>query len=164
MWYTVVLMMLLHIIEFSGVVTVANSLDYDEPTATRVYVLHITASDLCSGSRRNQTSILTIHLANENDHSPECPIIPLLNATEGQNLTTFYSYTAVDADIMPFNRMTYTIIPVLADNVFAINSATGLVSVIRGNLLDRETVSIYCETIVVLDSSLTSLNCSAQVT
>ena len=152
-------------LEFSGVVAVARSLDYDAPTSTRVYVLHITASDQCSGTRRNETSTLTIRLANENDHAPECPIIPLLNATEGQNLTTFYPYRATDEDIMPFNVMTYMItLVVTGSNVFAIDSSTGVVSVIRGNLLDRETMSIYCETIVVRDASLMSLSCSVQVT
>lgn len=147
-------------LEFSGVVTVANDLDYDASNATRVYTLHITATDLCNNGGRNQTGILTVRLQNEDDNAPECPsITPLPNATEGQNVFTFFSYPATDADASPFNALTYTILPVPTGNVFSISETDGVISVVRGDLIDRETMSIYCETVFV-NSTLT---CSAQV-
>lgn len=147
-------------LEFSGVVTVANDLDYDAENATRVYVLHITATDLCNDGGRNQTGTLTVRLVNEDDNAPECPnIIPFPNATEGQNDNTFYRYPATDADADPFNVLMYTILPVPTGNVFSVDQSDGTISVVRGDLIDRETMSIYCETIFV-NSTLT---CFAQV-
>ena len=146
-------------LEFSGVVTVANDLDYDAPGATRTYILYITATDLCNNGGRNQTGILTIHLVNQDDNPPECPnITPFPDATEGQNVIDFYEYPATDADASPFNTLTYTILPVSTGNVFSIDS-DGIISVIRGDLIDRETMSIYCE-IISVNSTLT---CSSQV-
>lgn len=146
-------------IEFSGVVTVANDLDYDAPGATRVYTLHITAADLCNNGGRNQTGNLTVRLINKDDHRPECPnVIPFRNATEGKNVTNFYRYPATDADADPFNVLSYTILPVSTGNVFSIDQ-DGEISVIQGDLIDRETMSIYCETVFV-NSTFT---CSAQV-
>jgi len=151
-------------LEFSGVVIVANDLDYDAPTAIRVYVLHITATDLCNNGGRNQTGMLTIHLVNEDDNPPECPdIIPFLNATEGQNVSPFFLYPATDADAHPFNISAYAILPVSTGNVFSINNMNGIISIIRGDLIDRETMSIYCETVLVSSVTSPSLNCSAQV-
>ena len=147
-------------LEFSGVVTVANDLDYDAFNATRVYALQITATDLCNEGGRNQTGVLTISLVNVDDNPPQCPsITPLPNATEGQNVVTFYRYPAIDIDAPPFNVLKYTILPVPTGNVFSIDMNDGIISVIRGDLIDRETMSIYCETIFV-NSTLT---CSAQV-
>ena len=147
-------------LEFSGIVTVANDLDYDALNATRVYTLYITATDLCNNGGRNQTGILTVNLMNEDDNPPECPsIIPLPNATEGQNVVAFFRYPATDADASPFNVLTYTILPAPTGNVFSIGMTDGIISVIRGDLIDRETMSIYCETVFV-NSTLT---CSTQV-
>lgn len=147
-------------LEFSGVVTVANDLDYDAPEATRVYTLEITATDLCSNGARNQTGILTIRLENEDDNPPICPIInPFPYATEEQNVNNFYSYPAMDIDAPPFNDLAYTILPVPTGNVFSINEMTGMINIVRGELLDREMMSIYCETVFV-NSTLT---CSAEV-
>ena len=147
-------------LEFSGVVTAANDLDYDASEATRVYTLQITATDLCNNGGRNQTEILTVRLLNEDDHPPECPnIIPLPNATEGQNVATFFQYPATDADAFPFNVLAYTILPVPTGNVFSIGKMDGIISITRGDLIDRETMLIYCETVFV-NSTLT---CSTQV-
>lgn len=150
-------------LEFSGDVTVANDLDYDAPGATTVYVLNITAADLCENGGRNQTGMLTVRLVNEDDHPPECPsIMPLPNATEGENVDAFYQYPATDPDASPYNISIYTILSVPTGNVFSIDQDNGMISVIRGNLIDRETMSIYCETVFV--SSLHSaLTCLAQV-
>ena len=150
-------------LEFSGDVTVANDLDYDAPGAIRVYVLNITAADLCNNGGRNQTGILTVRLVNEDDHPPECPSIMLLpNATEGENVNAFFQYPATDADASPFNIATYRIHNVPTGNVFSIDQSNGMINVIRGDLIDRETMSIYCETVFV-GSMHSTLNCSAQV-
>ena len=150
-------------LEFSGDVTVANDLDYDAPGATRVYVLNITAADLCENGGRNQTGTLTVRLVNEDDHPPECPnIMPLPNATEGENVDVFYQYQATDLDASPYNISTYTILSESTGNVFSIDQDNGIISVIRGNLIDRETMSIYCETVSV-GSSHPTLTCLVRI-
>lgn len=150
-------------LEFSGVVTVANNLDYDTQMATRIYTLEITAADTCNNIERNQTGVLTINIVNEDDNPPECPsIISFPNATEGVNVTNFFTYPATDADAPPFDARRYSIVPVSTGNVFSVDQDDGIIA-IRGDLIDREVMSIYCETVLVT-STMSPLNCSAQVT
>ncbi|NXX38771.1 CDHR2 protein, partial [Tricholaema leucomelas] len=126
-------------------ILVQNSsiVDYEK---THVMVVQIIANDTRNPTDCCSTATVTIDIIDSNDHSPEFPQSTYyLEVMENSPNGTIVSpnITAYDPDSGVLGEITYYLLPESIHEVFTVNATTGAVLVQNGNLLDRETRSIY---------------------
>ena len=133
----------------TGVISVANSavLDYETTTS---FVLTVQASD---GSA-SDTAVITINLNNLNDNAPVITDATVALAENSANGTVVYDVNDggndTDAD---GQALTYTITAGNGAGGFAINAATGVISVANSAVLDYETTTSFVLTVQASDGS-----------
>ncbi|NXF89978.1 CDHR2 protein, partial [Eubucco bourcierii] len=126
-------------------ILVQNSsiVDYEK---SHVMVVQIIANDTRNPTDCCSTATVTIDIIDSNDHSPEFPQSTYyLKVMENSPNGTIVSpnITAYDPDSGILGEITYYLLPESIHEVFTVNATTGAVLVQNGNLLDRETQSIY---------------------
>ncbi|NWU28883.1 CDHR2 protein, partial [Dyaphorophyia castanea] len=126
-------------------ILVQNSslVDYE---ISHVMVVQIIAND--TGNPRDccSTATVTIDLIDTNDHIPEFPqstysLSVMENSPNGTIISP--NITAYDPDSGVLGQITYQLLPESIRKIFTVNATTGALLVHNGNLLDRETRSIY---------------------
>ncbi|NXS14834.1 CDHR2 protein, partial [Neodrepanis coruscans] len=113
---------------------------------SHVMVVQIIANDTGNPTDCCSTATVTIDLIDSNDHIPEFPqSLYNLSVMEGSPNGTVISpnITAYDPDSGILGLITYQLLPESLRNIFAVNATTGALLVQNGNLLDRETRSVY---------------------
>ncbi|XP_066053096.1 cadherin-related family member 2 [Chamaea fasciata] len=126
-------------------ILVQNStlVDYE---ISHVMVVQIIANDTGNPTDCCSTATVTIDLIDTNDHIPEFPQSTYnLSVVENSPNGTIISQniTAYDPDSGVLGQITYQLLPENILNTFMVNATTGALLVYNGNLLDRETRSIY---------------------
>ncbi|KFP80769.1 Cadherin-related family member 2 [Acanthisitta chloris] len=113
---------------------------------SHVMVVQIIANDTGNPTDCCSTATVTIDLTDSNDHIPEFPqstynLTVLENSPNGTIIAS--NITAYDPDSGDLGRITYELLPESIRNIFMVDANTGALLVQNGNLLDRETRSIY---------------------
>ncbi|NWQ99501.1 CDHR2 protein, partial [Paradoxornis webbianus] len=126
-------------------ILVQNStlVDYE---ISHVMVVQIIANDTGNPTDCCSTATVTIDLIDTNDHIPEFPqstynLSVVENSPDGTIISQ--NITAYDPDSGVLGQITYQLLPKNILNTFMVNATTGALLVHNGNLLDRETRSIY---------------------
>ncbi|NVO10329.1 MAG: T9SS type A sorting domain-containing protein [Bacteroidales bacterium] len=129
----------------TGAVTVNNStlLDYE---TIHSYSITIRVSD----GTHSADGVFTINLNNLNDNSPVVTDAAFAIDENSANGTAVGTVAATDADGI-LNTLTYSIKSGNTNNAFAINSATGAITVGNVQALDFETTPIFNLTVSVSD-------------
>ena len=139
----------------TGQITVAGTLDH-EMTDTFAITLRVTDNGTPS-----QTSTATVTIA-VNDVN-EAPLVNDQAFTVNENSAAGTVVGTVQAyDVDPGQTLTYVITSGNTNNAFAINSATGQITV--AGTLDYETLNNFVLTVLVTDNGTPSLSDTAQVT
>ncbi|MGI6417730.1 MAG: cadherin domain-containing protein [Thermoguttaceae bacterium] len=144
----------------TGQITVANNsgLNYE---ATSKYTLTVEVTD--NGTPNlSDTATITINLADVN----EAPILADATFSVAENAavgTPVGTVAASDPD-RPAQTLTYAITAGNNSGAFAINSASGQITVANNSALDYETISQYVLTVQVADDGTPSLSDTATVT
>jgi uncharacterized delta-60 repeat protein len=129
----------------TGVVTVAGALDYETATGHNITVRATSADGSFS------TQLLTFNVTDVNDNAPEVTANQQFSVSELAGVgTVLGDVAATDAD-KTGTRQGWTITGGNTDGVFAINSATGRITVADDTRLDFETTSFYSLTVTVSD-------------
>ncbi|KAM4039483.1 cadherin-related family member 2 [Anomaloglossus baeobatrachus] len=104
-------------------------------------------TDCCS------VAIVTIDLIDINDHTPEFDKATyLLKIYEhSPNGTILAVIEATDPDSGIFGLITYSLLPDSILNLFEVNKSNGTISVVNGDLLDRERIAFYYATLRAQD-------------
>ncbi|NXA03108.1 CDHR2 protein, partial [Sapayoa aenigma] len=113
---------------------------------SHVMVVQIIANDTGNPTDCCSTATVTIDLIDSNDHIPEFPQSTYyLSVMEGSPNGTIISpnITAYDPDSGILGHITYQLLPESLHKIFMVNATTGALLVQDGNLLDRETRSVY---------------------
>ncbi|NWI59031.1 CDHR2 protein, partial [Calyptomena viridis] len=113
---------------------------------SHVMVVQIIANDTGNPTDCCSTATVTIDLIDSNDHIPEFPQSTYyLSVMEGSPNGTIISpnITAYDPDSGILGTITYQLLPESLHEIFMVNATTGALLVRNGNLLDRETRSVY---------------------
>ncbi|NXY50681.1 CDHR2 protein, partial [Ceuthmochares aereus] len=113
---------------------------------SHVMVVQIIANDTGNPTDCCSTATVTIDLIDSNDHIPEFPqstynLSVEENSPDGTIITP--NITAYDPDSGDLGHITYQLLPESIRKIFMVNATTGALLVLNGNLLDRETRSIY---------------------
>ncbi|NWY47955.1 CDHR2 protein, partial [Sylvia atricapilla] len=126
-------------------ILVQNStlVDYE---ISHVMVVQIIANDTGNPTDCCSTATVTIDLIDTNDHIPEFPqstynLSVVENSPDGTIISQ--NITAYDPDSGVLGQITYQLLPENIRDTFMVNATTGALLVYNGNLLDRETRSIY---------------------
>ncbi|XP_066289164.1 protein dachsous-like [Branchiostoma lanceolatum] len=146
----------------TGHIYVSGDLDYEEAQS---YTLTVEAMDRDGTSGyRSTTARLTIELLDENDNSPQFSqedfhfFIPE-NATDSALVGTVL---ATDLDSEQDGKVDHFIVEG-GDGVFQLDFSSGQLTLVRGDLLDRETVGWYTLTIRAQDRGSPSLSNSTNI-
>ncbi|XP_032559197.1 cadherin-related family member 2 [Chiroxiphia lanceolata] len=120
---------------------------------SHVMVVQIIANDTGNPTDCCSTATVTIDLIDSNDHIPEFPqslynLSVMENSPEGTIISTI---TAYDPDSGVWGQITYRLLPDDILKVFTVDTTTGTLLVKDGNLLDRETRSVYYATLQARD-------------
>ncbi|KFZ55917.1 Cadherin-related family member 2, partial [Antrostomus carolinensis] len=120
-----------------------SAVDYE---ISHVMVVQIIANDTGNPTDCCSTATVTIDLIDTNDHIPEFPqstynLSVMENSPDGTIIAP--NITAYDPDSGVLGQITYQLLPESIRKIFMVNATTGAVLVQNGNLLDRETRSIY---------------------
>ncbi|NWI97260.1 CDHR2 protein, partial [Pitta sordida] len=113
---------------------------------SHVMVVQIVANDTGNPTDCCSTATVTINLIDSNDHIPEFPQSTYyLSVMEGSPNGTIITpnITAYDPDSGILGSITYHLLPESLHGIFMVNATTGALLVQNGNLLDRETRSVY---------------------
>ncbi|NXE91937.1 CDHR2 protein, partial [Menura novaehollandiae] len=113
---------------------------------SHVMVVQIIANDTGNPTNCCSTATVTIDLIDSNDHIPEFPqstysLSVMENSPNGTIISP--NITAYDPDSGVLGQITYQLLPDSIRKIFMVNATTGALLVQDGNLLDRETRSIY---------------------
>ena len=136
----------------TGAITVANSgaLDFE---STPSFTLTITASD----GTLTDTAAITVNLNNLNDNAPAIADATVAIDENSANATALInvsdSFTGSDFD-RDAQAITYSITGGNALGGFAINAATGAITVVNSAALDFETTPSFTLTVTASDGSL----------
>lgn len=137
----------------SGEITIASNANLDRET-TNVYVLSITVTD---GPNLSATETVTINISDVNDNPPVIPPGQSFPVSEdASNGFVVGTVQATDADLVGGPLQDWMITGGNGDGIFAINDATGVITVVDNTNLDRETTDLYILTVVVSDTLFTS--------
>ncbi len=136
----------------TGAITVANSTALDFET-TPSFTLTVTASD----GTLSDTAAITVNLNNLNDNAPAIADATVAidensaNATAVANVSDSFTGTDLDRD---GQAITYSITAGNTGGAFAIDSATGAITVANTAALDFETTPSFTLTVTASDGSL----------
>jgi VCBS repeat-containing protein len=145
----------------TGQITVANSTPLDFET-TPTFTLTVTATDNATPPTSG-TGTITVNLTNVN----EAPVVndQSFNVAEGSaNGTVVGTVAATDPEVPASQALTYAITAGNTGGVFAINAATGQITVANGAALDNETMPSFALTVTVTDNGTPVLSDTAVVT
>jgi len=136
----------------TGEITVADNTNLDFETTTS-YTLSLTVSD---GTLTSAIETVVINVTAANDNAPVITGGQTYNVSEGAaNGTSLGTVAATDADAgTTFSN--WTITGGNADGIFAINSASGEITVTHNSNLDFETTNSYTLSLTVSDGTNTS--------
>nr|DBA30926.1 TPA: hypothetical protein GDO54_006850 [Pyxicephalus adspersus] len=127
-----------------------EAIDYEK--VQKMYV-EIVANDTRKITDCCSVASVTIQLIDINDHIPEFPF-PLYDLKVKEhcaNGTSLGRITATDPDSEIYGLITYGLLPPSILNSFNVNTATGEITVVNGDLLDRERLSQYYATLQARD-------------
>ena len=136
----------------TGAITVANSAALDFET-TPSFTLTVTASD----GTLSDTAAFTVNLNNLNDNAPNITDATVAidensaNATAVTNVSDSFTGTDLDRD---GQAITYSITGGNTGGAFAINAATGAITVGNAGALDFETTPSFTLTVTASDGTL----------
>ena len=135
----------------SGLLTLAAAPDYEMPTdadSNNVYEVQVTVSDGAGGS---DVQALSVTVTDDNDNEPVITNGQTFNVSEAAaNGTSLGIVAATDPDTVGMLQ-NWTILSGNDDGVFAINAATGELTVADNTDLDFETTSSYTLFLAVYD-------------
>ena len=134
----------------AGVLTFKAAPNFESPTdvgANNGYELIVTAND---GSGRTTTQAITVNVTDLNEFDPVLNDATFSLAENSANNTAIGALTATDAD--GTKTLSYSITGGNTLGNFAINSATGAITVANNTNLDREQVASIVLTVQVSDS------------
>ena len=135
----------------SGVMTFAAAPDYEIPTdadGDNVYEVQVTVSDGAGGS---DVQALSVTVTDDNDNEPVITTGQTFSVSEAAaNGTSLGIVAATDPDTVGMLQ-NWTILSGNDDGVFAINAATGELTVADNTNLDFETTSSYTLFLAVYD-------------
>jgi len=137
----------------TGAITVTDnsSIDY-ETTTSYTYIITVT-----DGTNTSAVETITINITDENDVNPVVTASQTFNIDEDEpNTTSIGTVLATDGDVTATTFSSWTITAGNTNNVFAINSSTGEITVNDANELDYETITSYTLTLRVSDGTNTS--------
>ena len=136
----------------TGEITVLDNTNLDRET-TDTYLLTLTVGD---GVNTSAVQTVTINVTDVNDNAPVITAAQSFNVAEDAvNTTSAGTVLATDADITG-SLQDWTITAGNGDGIFAINGATGEITVFDNTNLDRETTDTYVLTLTVGDAVNTS--------
>ncbi|MDA1166595.1 MAG: cadherin domain-containing protein, partial [Planctomycetota bacterium] len=139
-------------IDSNGNLFVANSVALDFET-TPTFNLTVRITD---GAGLFDEAAVTVNLTDENDNAPVIDAAQSFIISEAAaNLTTVGTATATDADTVG-TLQSWMIIGGNTDGIFAINAATGEITVADNTNLDYETTTLHTLTLTVGDGVNTS--------
>ncbi|RPH34450.1 MAG: T9SS C-terminal target domain-containing protein, partial [Bacteroidales bacterium] len=132
----------------TGVVTVNNStlLDYE---TIHSYTVTIRVSD----GIHSADGVFTINLNNLNDNSPVVTDATFAIDENSANSTAVGTVVATDAD-GTLNSLTYSITSGNTNNAFAINSATGAITINKTEEINFEVTPVFNLTVTASDGTL----------
>ena len=134
----------------TGVVTVAGALDYEAATSHSI-IVRATSADL-SGTTRG----FTINVNDANDNAPVIAFGQTFSVSEFAAVSdSLGTVSASDVDTVG-TLQNWQITGGNSDGVFAINTATGEITIANTAKLDYETTPTYSLTLTVSDSANTS--------
>ncbi|NWQ60611.1 CDHR2 protein, partial [Neopipo cinnamomea] len=121
---------------------------------SHVMVVQIIANDTGNPTNCCSTATVTIDLIDSNDHIPEFPqstynLSVMEHSPEGTIISP--NITAYDPDSGVWGQITYQLLPESILEIFTVDTMTGTLLVKDGNLLDRETRSVYYATLQARD-------------
>ena len=142
----------------SGILYLDKAINREERGS---YLLEIEAKDNGLPQRRGVTSINVV-LIDVNDCAPKFPL-PSYNVSVLENIQVgaILTVQASDCDIGPNALLQYSLERSLLSNQFAINPATGTITVLQA--LDREVLSVVKLTVTARDNGNPSLSGTAAV-
>jgi len=139
----------------TGVITVNNSTVLDRELVSS-YSLTVTVSD---GVNTSAAQTVVINLTDLNDEIPVINTAQVLHVTEqSPNGTTVGTVIATDEDITPTTFQNWTITAGNSNGYFAINSSTGVITVVDNTGLDPALNPTFTLTLTVSDGVNTSLS------
>ncbi|MCP3675551.1 MAG: cadherin repeat domain-containing protein, partial [Gammaproteobacteria bacterium] len=136
-------------IDSDGLITVADYAQLDYET-TSSYSLTVSVSD----GTNTGTGIITVNLNDLNDNNPVVTAATFAVDENAANTATVGTVVAADADANT-TFSAWTITAGNTDDAFAIDSASGVITVNDGTQLDFETIPSYTLTVQVSDGTLT---------
>ncbi|NWS94927.1 CDHR2 protein, partial [Mionectes macconnelli] len=121
---------------------------------SHVMMVQIIANDTGNPTNCCSTATVTIDLIDSNDHIPEFPqstynLSVMEHSPEGTIISS--NITAYDPDSGVWGQITYQLLPESVLEIFMVDNMTGALLVKDGNLLDRETRSVYYATLQARD-------------
>ena len=143
----------------TGIITVTNSslLNYE---ATTSYTLNVVVTDT---GGLTDTAVVTVNVINVVENT--APVItgfgPVSLSESSSSGITIGTATATDAES---NTITYSITAGNADNLFSINSSTGVVTLSSIANLNYERNNLYTLTIRAIDNGFLTLSSTTNVT
>jgi hypothetical protein len=136
----------------TGKIKTTGALDRESVSS---YTLTVTASDN-AGTPLSSAATITVQVSDINDSTPNLPAASGSINENAASGTSVLTATATDPDIT--GTLSYSIIGGNTGNAFAIDSATGIVTVASGATIDYETLANYTLTIQVSDGINTANN------
>ena len=144
---------------FTGEILVANAMMLDHETVTSV-TMTVRATD--SGNPSSSTTATVVIAINDVNESPEMAAQSFSVAENAANGTVVGTVLATDIDAG--QSLTYEIFNSPVPGAFAINAATGEITVLDGSLLDFESRSSIELAILVSDNGTPTLATFAPIT
>src|SRR5204862_7608104 len=132
----------------TGQITVANSTQLDYETTTS-FTLGVTVSD---GANTSAAGSVTVNILNVNDVAPVITANQSFNVAENSaNGTAVGTVLATDADSPASALQGFAIVSWNTNGAFAINGATGQITVANSTQLEYETTKSYTLGVTVSD-------------
>ncbi|XP_044133333.1 cadherin-related family member 2 isoform X2 [Bufo gargarizans] len=133
-------------------ILVKNSLAIDYETVHQMEV-EVVANDTGLGIDCCSVAFVTINLIDINDHAPEFAKATYKLAIDehSPNGAILGTITATDPDSGDYGRISYSLLPDSILNLFQVSSSTGVITVVNGDLLDRERTPFYYATLKAQD-------------
>ena len=137
----------------SGEITIADNSNLDRESFENI-VLTVTVND---GVNTSTPETVQININDLNDVLPVVTASQTLTINENAaNDTSLGSVQATDADVTSTTFSNWTIVSGNTDGIFAIDAASGEITVADNSNLDFESVSVYTLVVTVSDGSNTS--------
>ncbi|XP_078684144.1 protein dachsous-like [Branchiostoma floridae x Branchiostoma belcheri] len=148
--------------EQTGVIRTAFRLDREEQDS---YIVTAYARDGAYPSRFGFASVV-VSVLDTNDHAPVFKDAEyMMTVPENQpNYGIIHTVVAYDADIGTNGQVRYEIVDGNVGGKFAVDAVTGQLSVVSGQVLDRETVPLYHLIVQAHDNTASPLSSTTNIT